>query len=186
MANRILGLDSGVNGACALYCAVRRDPDLPLEGAFDLPTVGEGNRRELDYAQLRNMIWHLKPDVAFLEYVNAMPGFRKNVDTGDEERMPLGATSIGRMMGAFYAIKAVVACLDIPLYVKTSPQWKKHFSLRGGKDFKDDARLLAIQRYPQVAPFLKRKLDQHRADAWLIAVFGAHVMAREDNLVIPE
>ena len=140
-ALRCLGIDSGINGACALYCAGSEHPTVP-NGIFDLPTVGEGNRRELHYSQLRDLIWELRPHVAFLEFVNAHPGF--DDETG-EPRFKLGATSIGRTMGAYFAIKAVVACLDIPLHVKTSPQWKKHFGLRGGKDFKDDARKLAHQ-----------------------------------------
>ena len=51
---------------------------------------------------------------------------------------------------------------------------------------RDDARKLAVERYPAIAPYLTRKLDQHRADAFLIAVYGAKVMDRDRDLEIPD
>jgi hypothetical protein len=68
---RILGIDPGISGACSLYC-----PDEPVPNVdwmFELPTVGEGNKKELDYPQLRDLISSLKPHVAFIEQQVATP-----------------------------------------------------------------------------------------------------------------
>ncbi len=62
---RILGIDPGISGAIALYC-----PDEPVpngEWMFELPTLGEGNKKELDYRELRDRIYFLRPTVAFIE-----------------------------------------------------------------------------------------------------------------------
>jgi len=174
---RILGIDPGINGACALYCPDEIVP-TPSGGLFDIPTVGEGKQREIDYAELRNLIYALHPTVAVIEIVNAfMPsrsGNRKKSEQGDEADW--GATSLFRFGGSYFAIHAVVACLDIPRHRVSSPTWKGHFGLKGkakqeGSGIDDSARQLVLQRWPALHPFLKRKVDQHRAEAFLTAAW---------------
>ena len=48
---RILGVDPGINGGCALYLPNSPVPTVP-DGVFDIPTVGDGNKREIDAAEL--------------------------------------------------------------------------------------------------------------------------------------
>ena len=84
----------------------------------------------------------------------------------------------------------MVSCLDIPLRQVQPATWKAAFNLTGKKKSggtDDSARQLVLQRYPQCAQYLKFKLHQHRAEAYLIAVYGARLWRREgENLDIPD
>ena len=65
--------------------------------------------------------------------------------------------------------KAVLETLGIP-YTRAIPAvWKRHYGLL--KQPKDAARLLAIRRFPSMADDLKRKKDNGRADALLLALW---------------
>lgn len=185
---RILGIDPGIAGACSLYC-----PDEPVPNVdwmFDLPAVGEGNKKELHYAEIARLLWALKPSVAFIERVHAFPAQKKDPATGEMVADPWGATSMFRFAGTYYALRAIVSCLDIPLRTVEPATWKAAFNLRGkkkGGGTDDTARQLVLERYPQCTQYLKFKYHQHRAEAYLIAVYGARLWRREgENLDIPE
>lgn len=185
---RILGIDPGISGAIALYC-----PDEPVPNAdwmFELPTVGDGNKKELNYVELRDRVYALKPDVAFIEQQVAFMPKKKNEVTGELEVDEWGATSMARFMGSYYALRCLVSVLDIPLRQVNPATWKAAFNLRGktkGAGTDDGARQLVLQRYPACAPHLKFKYHQHRAEAYLIAVYGARLWRREgENLDIPD
>lgn len=168
---RILGIDPGINGACSLYCSDSTVPTVP-QGMFDIPTVGESKQREIDYAGLRDLIWELKPEVAVIEIINA---FMPKPAEGEEQRA-WGNTSLLRFGGAYYAIHAVVDCLGIPRHRVGSAAWKNHFALKGkkkGGGTDDSARQVVLRRFPSTHPFLKHKKDQHRAEAFLMAVWYA-------------
>jgi hypothetical protein len=173
---RILGIDPGINGACSLYCSESTVPTVP-NGMFDIPTLGDSKQREVDYGGLCDLIWQLKPDVAVIEIVNAfMPAPAEG-----EESVRWGGTSLFRFGGAYYAIHAVVACLKIPRHRVASPSWKNHFGLKGkkkGGGIDDSARQVVLRRFPAVHPFLKIKGNQHRAEAFLMAVWYAETGGR--------
>ena len=171
---RILGIDPGINGGCALYCSDSPVPTVP-SGLFDVPTIGEGNQREINYAAWRDLIWALRPDCAVIEIVNAFMPTRKNAD-GESEKVEFGSTSLFRFGGSYYVSHCVVACLDIPYHRVSSSAWKGHFGLKGKKKsggIDDSARQVALRRWPSLQPFLTRKGDQHRAEAFLMAVWFA-------------
>lgn len=181
MTHRILGVDTGINGACALH--VPGEIIAGPEQLFDIPTIGSGKQREIDYARLRDMIWLVRPTHAFVEKINAF--VPKDDETG--EPIKWGATSMLKFGGAFYAIKAVICCLNIPCRELNAAEWKAAFSLRGGKENKDASRHLVIQRHPEVAALIPLVKHGHRAEAKLIAVYGARKLRREgENLDIPE
>lgn len=186
---RVLGLDPGINGGGSLYFDAS-EPPPNVEWMFDFPTVGDGNQRELHYAGVRDLIYWTKPDVCFIEQVNAFVPKKKNPETGKMEADPWGATSMARFMGSYYALRAVVSCLDIPLRAVQPGTWKAAFNLRGKKKeggTDDSARQLVLQRYPHTQPYLTLKKHQHRAEAFLVAVYGARLWRREgENLTIPE
>lgn len=183
---RILGIDPGIAGACALYCAGTSTSD----GMFDFPTLGEGNKKELHYAEIARLIHATKPDAAFIERVHAFPSQKKNPETGEMEADPWGSTSMFRFAGTYYALRAIVCCLDIPLRTLEPAQWKAAFNLKGKKKTggtDDAARQLVLERYPSCSQFLKFKYHQHRAEAFLMAVYGARKWRREEeNLDIPD
>lgn len=171
---RILGIDPGISGALGLFLTDSTVHTIP-NGLVDLPVVGEGSKRELNYAALRDIVYEMNPDIVVLERAMAMP----SIPGTDGERRTMGAASAFKFGGGYYAIKAVVACLDRPLHPPVMPGvWKKYFNLPGGEAAKEASRQLAIQRYPQVAPFLTRRMDHQRAEAFLIAVWYAETGGR--------
>lgn len=172
---RILGVDPGINGACALYCSDAVGANAP-HSMFDIPTLGEGNQREIDYAALRDLIWQAGADMAVIEIVNA---FLPKGEDG--EQVKFGGTSMFRFGGSYYAIHAVIACLNIPRHRVAPTAWKGHFGLKGkkkGGGIDDSARQIVLRRFPSLQPFLKKKGDQHRAEAFLTAVWFAETGGR--------
>lgn len=169
----ILGIDPGATGAFALLTADRRYV-LTVE---DLPvlTMPDGKRR-MHAADLHRRLGALLREcrrtegtdsvVAYLENVRAMPG-----RDGKGGRQAMGATSafnFGRGLGV---IEAVLACLAIPVIYTDPVAWKRRAGLL--KSEKDAARQLAIAKYRHAETFLARKKDIGRADAILIAAYGA-------------
>jgi hypothetical protein len=176
---RVLGIDSGINGGCALYCSDSIVPTVP-QGIFDIPTIGEGNQREIDYAGLRDLIFAVRPDCVVIEIVNAFMPTREGPG-GAPEKVQWGGTSLFRFGGSYYAIHAVVACLDLPRHRVSSAAWKGHFGLKGkkkGSGIDDSARQVVLRRFPSLHPFLTKKGDQHRAEAFLMAVWFAETGGR--------
>ena len=139
----ILAIDPGsVSGALCLH------GDHPLQPLVDdLPVVD----RQVDAAGLAMLIDQLRPDVAVVERVGAMP--------------KQGVTSTFRFGVAVGIIHGCIASHGIPMHLVTPNVWKRHFSL--GPD-KEAARALAIRLYPSVEG-LARKKDAGRAEALLIA-----------------
>lgn len=184
---RVLGVDSGINGACSLYLAGATVPTVP-DGIFDIPTIGDGNKREIDGAALAARIHALQPDWAFIEIVNAFMPKTKDPETGEEVTTKWGGTSLFRFGGAYHSILTVLACLGIPTRRVPAQEWQAAFNLRGkAKSGTDAARQVVLQRYPMVAPFLKHKKDQHKAESFLIGVYGSRKIRREEeSLDIPD
>lgn len=146
----ILGIDPGLSGAIAFY--------FPTEPgritAEDLPVAGN----EIDAAQLARRIAQMRPTVAIIEQVNAMPG--------------QGLSSTFKFGQAYGTARGVVQGLGIPLHLKTPNAWKKHFHLDADKE---KARALAIRLWPSSTDF-KLKKHHGRAEAALLARYAAEVL----------
>jgi len=71
------------------------------------------------------------------------------------------------------ALIACVAANKTPMHLVTPSKWKKHFNLSSDKD---TSRQLAIQRFPDHYERFARKKDDGRAEASLIALYGAEVL----------
>jgi crossover junction endodeoxyribonuclease RuvC len=159
---RILGIDPGLSGGVAVYFV-----DIKRWLVIDLPTVGEGAQRRLNAPALRDWLGNPPPDHAFIESVQAMPsipdkfGIRRGMGVASSFRF-------GRVTGA---IEATVACCNIPITLVVPQSWKRFYGLRGSD--KEASRALALRRFPTAASHLARKLDHGRAEAMLIAYFGA-------------
>lgn len=178
---RIVGIDPGINGACALYLP---DSTVPTAagGLFDIPTTGESKQREIDYGRLRDLVFALRPTAVVIEIVNAFMPSQRGRKKGEEgEEADWGNTSLFRFGGSYFSIHAVVACLDLPRHRVSSAGWKNHFGLKGkpkGGGIDDSARQVVLRRWPALQPFLTRKGDQHRAEAFLIAVHHAETFGQ--------
>lgn len=149
----ILGLDPGVSGALAFYFP----SDPGKVAAHDVPTVAGG----IDGATLARYIRTMGPTLAVVELVGAMPG--------------QGLASTFKFGVAFGVALGVIADQEIPLHLVTPGKWKRHFRL--GAD-KEASRALALRMFPATSQHFARKKDHGRAEAALLARYGAEVVLR--------
>jgi crossover junction endodeoxyribonuclease RuvC len=164
MCALVLGIDPGLNGALALY-----DAGTGALTLYDMPTLelqksSGGKRRVVDAYALANILDGLsrKKLVIFIEQSWPRP------DEG-----PTGAFSFGMNYGVVYG-----ACAANFFTVETvSPQrWKRAIGLTGDKDA---SRARASALLPQHSNLWLRKKDDGRAEASLIAIYGARTLAKE-------
>jgi hypothetical protein len=148
-AHCILGIDPGASGAVAFYFS---DCNIAVD---DVPVAGG----EIDPVALSALIRKFAPDTAIIELVHAMP--------------KQGVSSSFNFGMAFGVVRGVIGALQIPLHLVTPTKWKKHFHLDSDKE---KARALAIRFFPAASFQFNRKKDHGRAEAALIARYGAEVL----------
>jgi crossover junction endodeoxyribonuclease RuvC len=153
---RILGIDPGIRGGLAVVEIADGAAPILVE-CIDVPVVGTGAKERVDVAAIRNFIDRHKPIRALIERAQAMP-----------QQGSSSGFKYGRAVGA---IEAAIACCEIPLTVIEPTAWKKFHQLRGGD--KESSRQRALQLFPSVHALLARKKDHGRAEASLIALYGA-------------
>ena len=156
MINYILGVDPGLRGALALYC-LRTQKIVEI---VDMPINDDGVDPVALHQELR-YLWSLDV-MALVEDVHSRP-------------RQAGAFAFGFYTGI---VHGVLAAVGIPILKVAPSQWKPAMGLRCGRDekpadTKDRARALAQQMFPDVAKSFARKKDDGRAEAALIAAYGA-------------
>jgi hypothetical protein len=150
-----IGIDPGLSGAIATLLDGEPGPIL------DMPTRKVGDWNEVDAASLVAHLRGLRMAhsgayiSACVEKVGARPGD--------------GGTSAFRFGEGAGVIRCALEALGIEHQRVVPASWKRRFGLIGTE--KDDARLLAIARFPSAAHLLQRKKDQGRADALLLALW---------------
>lgn len=150
----ILGIDPGLSGAFAIL------DDGKLTHVADLPTMGEGASRMLDSGALADALKPLTFDLAVIERVGAMPG--------------QGVSSMFRFGQAVGQAVGVIHTLGIPLKWASPGAWKRAMGLSSDKE---RARALAIETFPSLRAQFARKKDHGRAEAALMALWGARAAA---------
>ena len=148
----VLGIDPGLSGAFALF--------TPTTGAlvvFDMPTFtlsrGGKTKRDPDATELARLVDAAGPIAhAFVESVGAMPG--------------QGVSSVF----AFGLALGILAANFIPLTMVAPVKWKRALGVPAEKD---GARARASQLMPAHAGLWSRCKDDGRAEAALIAYYGA-------------
>jgi crossover junction endodeoxyribonuclease RuvC len=150
-----IGIDIGLTGAVAVL-----DDTGGLVCVEDMPALagGTAKRRTINAALLANILRERGPIAhAFVEFVSARPG-----------EGAVGAFAFGRCRGI---VEGVLGSLAVPVTLLTPACWKRVVGLAPGTN-KDASRSMAIARWPDRADLFKRKLDNGRSDAALIAVAG--------------
>jgi crossover junction endodeoxyribonuclease RuvC len=151
---RIAAFDPGsVSGASAFLFA----PYLDKVTAEDLQVVNG----QVDGATLAARLKQVRPDVAVIERVAAMPH--------------QGVSSTFRFGTAFRIIQGVIAALENPVHFVTPGKWKRHFGLSADKE---KSRARALQFWPACADLFGRKKDHGRAEASLLARYFAETEGR--------
>jgi hypothetical protein len=146
----ILGIDPGVTGGLAFIGG-----DCPVD-VYDIPSANG----EIDCATLGRLIGGWMPTAAFIERASSRPG--------------QGVASTFKYGAAYGALRAVVQVCGVPLHLVAPHTWKKHFKLDSDKE---KARALAIRLWPG-CPYFSRKKDHGRAEAALIARYGAETLVQ--------
>ncbi|MCP1931800.1 hypothetical protein [Bradyrhizobium elkanii] len=148
MTRCILGIDPGMSGAIAFYF-----PDHPERVSVEDMPIAAG---DVDAVNLAKRVVAMAPDLAFLERVGAMPG--------------QGVSSTFKFGRAYGVVLGVIGAATIPLHLVTPAKWKAHLRLSADKE---EARALALRLFPACGDHFKRKKDHGRAEAALIARYGA-------------
>ena len=156
----VVGIDPGLSGAIA-YVGPSGDPIARV-----IPVIKNGTRRSLDLGGIRTMFaaWKIvgTPGVhVFLERAQPMP-----------RDGAMGAFRYGESYGM------LVGCLDgLGLEVTTvHPATWKSILFSGTTRTKDDARALAAEVFPSMAPKLVTKVSHNMAEALLLAEYGRRVL----------
>lgn len=147
----ILGVDPGLSGAIAFYFPAQPER-VSVE---DMPVAGG----EVSAALLAELIVSYQPSLAVIERVSAGHGW--------------GRSACFNFGAAFGDARSCIAALAVPIKYVAPPTWKKHFKLSRDKD---ESRARALQLFPSCAEHFKRKRDDGRAEAALIAKYGAEML----------
>jgi crossover junction endodeoxyribonuclease RuvC len=145
--NCIMGVDPGLSGAVAFY--------WPSQGRLiveDMPAVAS----QVDTANLAALIGQHGPDAAIIELVGAMP--------------KQGVSSTFKFGVSYGAVRGVLSALGVPYRLIAPSKWKRHFTLPSDKE---EARARALQLWPVENDRFSRKKDHGRAEAALLARYGA-------------
>jgi crossover junction endodeoxyribonuclease RuvC len=158
----VLGCDPGLTGALALISFGQARPTDREFLVRDMPVVrlrvGKATKATIEPATLADLVRELRPDLAAVERVHAMPG------QGVSSMFSFG-TSYGMILG-------VLAALAVPVTLLTPQEWGRIVRLPRGPDA---SRQRCTQFFPQHAAQFARKGDHGRSDAALIAMAGARV-----------
>ena len=151
-----IGIDPGITGA---FAVLEADSHRLLD-IMDMPLLSEGKKQRIHGYCLAILLkqWsqgEYQVRMTYLEKVHAMP--------------KQGVTSMFSMGRSFGAVETAISMLALPITYITPQVWKRRARLIG--QAKDVARTRALELYPE-AP-LTRKKDHNRADAILIARYGA-------------
>ncbi len=166
---RVCGVDPGASGAVAIF-----DLETGQLRIHDMPTatvdIGKGrkarNRRLTSAVKLAAILREEAPEVLWLEDVASRPG--------------QGVASMFTFGRAVGVIEGVAGGLEIPVYHVTPQRWMGDFGVvgksrlhTGGAGTVATSRRLAASAFPEYAKLFERVKDDGRADATLIALYGA-------------
>jgi crossover junction endodeoxyribonuclease RuvC len=160
-----VGADPGLSGALALYI-----PHVPFKGApavevLDMPVQDWKGKRRIDLWVMARIltVWARAWDIqaVIVENVHAMPG--------------QGVTSVFSFGYSSGALQQAVASAGLPMTLVEPASWKAAYGLRGGRENKDASRAKATQLLPEYANLWARKKDDGRAEAVLMAHYGARL-----------
>jgi crossover junction endodeoxyribonuclease RuvC len=149
----IYGIDPGFTGAIALYW-----PDTGKLEVHDMPVMKNPKGKTIinPHGVLDILANEGGKSLAVIEQVGAMPG--------------QGVSSMFRFGEGYGHLQMACAACKLPLQYVTPATWKKHFNLSRGKSV---SRGLTMQRFPDQAQQFSRAKDDGRAEAALIALYGA-------------
>jgi len=146
----VWGIDPGLNGAIALFDYLEGHLEV-----FDMPVMEINKKRQVNPQLLANILEQHESPV-FIEQVGARPG--------------QGVSSMFNFGKSYGICLGVSAGLKLPTTTVSPVVWQRKLKVEKGKDAN---RLRAVQTFPNFSDLFARKKDDGRADAALIAHWGA-------------
>lgn len=159
----VAGIDPGFGGAIAFYHYLRHE----VVDLWDMPLTAQkasSGKNQIDAHKLAMGIdsYAKTIDFAVVEEVHAMPG--------------QGVTSMFRFGQGFGIIQGILATTMIPTFYVKPSIWKCQMGLSTSKDLS----LSKVRHlFPKELSRFERKKDNGRAEALLLAFFGAEKIARK-------
>ena len=151
----IVAIDPGASGAIAVFDYIKGHLSVQDMPVMEITRNGK-IKREISAPLLANMLRQVMPEKVILERVGAMPG--------------QGVSSMFQFGRGVGMIEGVLATLKMPIVYVTPQAWQKAAGVRGGKD---GSRIRAIELFPNYAGLFSLKKHDGRADAALMAWYGA-------------
>lgn len=153
---RIIGIDPGISGGVAIIYQLN---DGPVIDVFDLPY----HNKVIDLEKSTFIIGPITTnDIVVVE----RPQWRPNHGS---KQVITTWYNYGRLSSLFDSWHEVSAS-----------KWKKNLDLSSNKD---QSRQMAAELYPSIADRLKRKKDDGRAEALLIAHWGLHHLSEIEQIL---
>ena len=171
MSRRVLGVDPGSASPSGAIYQHLKGAKGGIIHAFDIPMIGEENERRVDVLGFVKIIQNYGTTGVVIERVNAMPSIP---DEKTGQRRVMGTASMFRFATAYGDLRTTVRLCGVEPRFVMPARWKKFYSLKGPD--KEQSRQMALELWPQMADLLKRKKDEGRAEAMLIARYGAHLL----------
>lgn len=162
----IAGFDPGINASAALLSYGGDEPARFVD-MVDIPTIPDGEKRQLDGEAIGALLERWEPDVAVVENVQPMP----SIPGPDGLRRSMGAASSFRFGMACGMIRGVLMAYQVPVVLVHPQSWKRHFGLKGG-DKKQGVEVILRLR-PEAARFITLVKHHGKADAGLMALWYA-------------
>jgi crossover junction endodeoxyribonuclease RuvC len=147
----ILGCDPGISGAIAFYFPETQERVI----AEDIMVVAG----HVACVSMADRIAQLRPDIAVIEGVGAMQGW--------------GTSSTFKFGCAYGSMLGIIAAQHIPFHIVSPSVWKKYWKLDRDKE---KSRALALRLFPICASQFARKKDHNKAEAALLARYGAETI----------
>jgi len=156
----IIGIDPGAAGAIAV---LSNDASKIID-IFDMPMLKEGSKNIVNSAFLH---YTLKSYIEQSQSSNAVfiERVRPVANSGAQAGFAFGRN--------YQACITAATCLGLRVELVEPKAWKSEYKLKGGKEQKESSRAKAVQLYPSECHYFERKKDADRAEAVLIARYGA-------------
>ena len=174
---RMLGIDpASTNASGAVYQALNTGRGA-IVAVFDVPVVGEDADRRIDVIGLVDLIQTWGVTHATIERVWAMP---MHHDDATKEFRGMSSSTAFKFGFGCGSLQTTVRCCGIEPRMVVPQKWKKFFNLKGSD--KEDSRQLALDLFPNMAEFLQLKKNHGRAEAMLLARYGAHAHSQDAEI----
>lgn len=152
----IIGIDPGHGGSLVVVDMATLHP----VAIYDMPLHELRGRTAIDQVALVDLISYHRADTRFAIIERVGPAPRQ------------GLASTFRFGEGYGVIQGVLSALNIQFLTVTPQAWK---SAIGATADKNQSRELAMKIFPAAAPHLKRVKDDGRAEALLLASYGANI-----------